>query len=138
MIKKQLLLIFILLSFFCFTNISAQTQKGKQPLIEILEELHLRFECNFSYIDNDIKYIFLEPPSVDLNLKQSIDYLQTKTPLQFTILGNNFITITNKDNSFSICGYIVDIATNEVVPGCVIQSKSSSTISDDKGYFRAR
>ncbi|MGB5363422.1 MAG: TonB-dependent receptor plug domain-containing protein [Aureibaculum sp.] len=101
-----------------------------------MEELHLRFECNFSYIDNDIKYIFLEPPSVDLNLKQSIDYLQTKTPLQFTILGNNFITITNKDNSFSICGYIVDIATNEVVPGCVIQSKSSSTISDDKGYFR--
>ena len=136
MIKKQLLLIFILLSFFCLTKISAQTQKGKQPLIEVLEELHLRFECNFSYIDNDIKYIFLEPPSDDLNLKQSIDYLQAKTPLQFTILGNNFITITNKDNSFSICGYIVDIATNEVVPGCVIQSKSSSTISDDKGYFK--
>jgi hypothetical protein len=135
-IKKQLLLIFILLSFFCLTKISAQTQKGKQPLIEVLEELHLRFECNFSYIDNDIKYIFLEPPSDDLNLKQSIDYLQAKTPLQFTILGNNFITITNKDNSFSICGYIVDIATNEVVPGCVIQSKSSSTISDDKGYFK--
>ena len=136
MIKKQLLLIFILLSFFCLTNISAQTQKGKQPLIEILEELHLRFECNFSYIDNDIKYIFLEPPADNLNLKQSIDYLQTNTPLQFTILGNNFITITNKDNSFSICGYIVDIATNEVVPGCVIQSKSLSTISDDKGYFK--
>ena len=136
MIKKQLLLIFILLSFFCFTKISAQTQKGKQPLIEILEELHFRFECNFSYIDNDIKYIFLEPPSNDLNLKQSIEYLQTNTPLQFTILGNNFITITNKDNSFSICGYVVDIATNDIVPGCVVQSKSLSTITDDKGYFK--
>ena len=136
MIKKQLLLIFILLPFFCFTKISAQTQKGKQPLIEILEELHFRFECNFSYIDNDIKYIFIEPPAKDLNLNQSIEYLQTNTPLQFTILGNNFITITNKDNSFSICGYVVDIATNDIVPGCVVQSKSISTISDDKGYFK--
>ncbi len=135
MIKKYLLLNLIFLSLFCLTTLTAQTKKGKQPLIEILEELHSRFECNFSYIDNDLRNISVEPPDINLNLKQTVDYLQSNTPLQFTILSESFITITQKKNTFSICGYLIDINTNETIEGVVIQTRNSSVISDKQGYF---
>ena len=136
MIKKEFLLSFIFLSFFCLTSITAQTEKRKQPLIEILEELHSHFECNFSYIDNDINGVSVIPPDANLSLEQAIDYLQTNTPLLFTILGENFISITKKNNTFSICGYLIDIASNETIEGVVVQTKNFSTVSDKLGYFK--
>ena len=136
MIKKYLLLNLIFLSFFCLTTLTAQTKKGKQPLIEILEELHSHFECNFSYIDNDVRGISIEPPDDNLNLKQAIDYLQNNTPLQFTILSESFVAITQKKNTFSICGYLIDISTNETIQGVAVQTKNSSVISDKQGYFK--
>ncbi len=136
MIKKKLLFSFIFLSFFCLTALQSQTKERKQPLIEILEELHSRFECNFSYIDSDLYGILLTPPDKGLDLKASINYLQTNTPLQFTILGKNFITITQKKNTFSICGYIIDIYTNNTIEGVVVQTASSSVVSDKQGYFK--
>ncbi|MCF6348358.1 MAG: TonB-dependent receptor plug domain-containing protein [Flavobacteriaceae bacterium] len=136
MIKKKLLLSFIFLSFFCLSTLTAQTKKGKQPLIEILEELHSRFECNFSYIDNVVIGISVEPLDTKLNLKQAVDYLQTNTPLQFTVLGENFIAITLKKGNFSICGYLIDISSNETIQGVVVQTKNISTISDKQGYFK--
>ena len=136
MIKKQLLFSIIFLFFFCLTSLIAQTEKRKQPLIEILEKLHSQFECNFSYIDNDVRGIFVEPPDNKLNLNESIEYLQANTPLLFTILGSKFITITQKENTFSICGYLIDINTNETIEKVAIQTKYSSTISDEKGYFK--
>ena len=70
MIKKQLLFSIIFLFFFCLTSLNAQTEKRKQPLIEILEKLHSDFECNFSYIDNDVRGIFVEPPDNKFTLKR--------------------------------------------------------------------
>ena len=136
MIKKKLVFSFILLSFFSLTALQAQTKKRKQPLIEILEKLHSRFECNFSYIDNDVRNIVVEAPDESLNLKESINYLQTNTPLLFTILGENFIAITQKNNTYSICGYLIDISTNETIQGVVVQTRNASVISDEKGYFK--
>jgi len=135
-IKKYLLLTLIFLSFFCLTTLRAQTKKGKQPLIEILEKLHSRFECNFSYIDNDIKGLSVIPPDDNLSLQLTIDYLQSNTPLQFIILSENFITITKKNNNFSICGYLIDIATNQVIDGVVVQTRNASVVSDKQGYFK--
>ena len=136
MIRKKLLFNLILLPFLCLTALHAQTEKRKQPLIEILEKLHSHFECNFSYIDNDVRNIIVEPPNENLSLKETIDYLQANTPLSFTIIGENFITITTKKNTFSICGYLIDIGSNEVIPGVVVQTKNASVISDKQGYFK--
>ncbi|MCB0471818.1 MAG: TonB-dependent receptor, partial [Flavobacteriaceae bacterium] len=137
MIQKRLLFVFILLSLFCLTTLNAQTKKGKQPLTEILEKLHSRFECNFSYIDHDIADIYIEPPPEESDLQAAITYLQSNTPLSFTFIGKNFITISkNQTNGFTICGYLIDINTNDVIQGVVVQTKNESTISDEKGYFK--
>jgi len=52
------------------------------------------------------------------------------------MLGNKFVTITRYTTpSYSICGYVLDASTNEVISGAVIQTKNSSIITDEKGYF---
>jgi len=135
-IKNWLLLSLIFLSFFCFTSITAQTKKGKEPLIDILEKLESRFDSNFSFIDKDIRNIYIEPPEDDLSLKESMDYIQNNTSLLFTVIGSNFITITkNRANLYTVCGYLMDEYTNMPIEGVVIQSKDISTLSNDKGYF---
>ncbi|MDY7394877.1 TonB-dependent receptor plug domain-containing protein [Aureibaculum sp. 2210JD6-5] len=137
MIKKKLLLSIIFFSLFCITSISAQTKKDRQSLIKILEKLESRFDSNFSFIDKDIRNIYIEPPADTLNLKNSIDYLRNNTSLVFTVIGSNYITITkNKDNLFSICGYLMDGTTNFPIESAVVQFKEASTITDSVGYFK--
>lgn len=132
--KLKLLLLFI--SFLCLTVAHAQTERNKQPLIKILEKLQSRHDCNFSYIDKNIKNIFLEPPDDSLTLNAAINYLQERTPLLFTIISDNYIAITKDGKKyFSICGYLTDGVTGMPVEGAVVQTKNSSTISDKNGYF---
>ena len=136
MIKKQLLLCIFFLSFICLTSITAQTKKDKQSLIKILEKLESRFDSNFSFIDKDIRNVSIEPPADSLTLKATISYLQNSTPLVFTIIGSNYITITkNKANLFSICGYLMDGTTNFPIEGAVVQTDGVSIISNETGYF---
>ncbi len=137
MIKDKIAFSLIIISFFCLTSLRSQTEKRKQPLTNILDELHSKFECNFSFVDKDLENIFVVPPDQDLSLKKTIIYLQNNTNLQFVILGDNFITITKKRKpSYSICGYLIDINTNEVITGCVVQTAEESVITDEKGYFK--
>lgn len=136
MIKKRLLLSLIFLSFFCLNSLTAQTKKDRQSLIKILEKLESRFDSNFSFIDKDINNIFIPAPADSLNLTESINYLQNNTSLVFTILGSNFITITkDRSNLFSVCGYLMDGTTNFPIESAVIQTKNTSVISDENGYF---
>ena len=137
MIQKKIAFSFIIISFFWLSSLSAQTRKEKQPLTNILEELHSNFECNFSYIDKDLENIFVIPPDKNLSLTASITYLQNNTNLKFINLGDNFISITKKrESTYSICGYLIDINTNELIKGAVVQSKNNSVITDEKGYFK--
>ncbi|MCK0130107.1 TonB-dependent receptor [Flavobacteriaceae bacterium F08102] len=118
-------------------SLKAQDIQQKESLITIIEKLQSTFDCNFSYIDKDIKKVFLIPPKKDLTLTETVAYLQKATDLSFTMLGNKFITITRfAKPSYSICGYLLDASTNEVISGAVIQTKNSSIISDEKGYFK--
>ena len=104
--------------------------KGMLPIIFVLPLIQLLILSNaatfevknikFSYIDNDVRNIFVEPPNDSLTLNESIIYLQTNTPLLFTNLGSNFITITQKLNTFTVCGYVIDINTNATIEGVVL------------------
>ena len=138
MIKKKIAFSLIFISFFWFTFLSAQTERREQALTNILEELHSRFECNFSFIDKDVNAVFVVPPEQKLSLTKSIAYLQNNTNLEFVILGDNFITITKrrKQEGYSVCGYLIDINTNGLIKGAVVQSKGVSVVTDEKGYFK--
>ncbi len=139
MTKKltKLKLLLLLISFLCLAVVHSQTEKGKQPLIKILEKLQSKHDCNFSYIDKNIADVFIEPPDENLTLKASITYLQENTPLLFTIISDSYIAITRDGKKyFSICGYLTDGTTGMPIEGAVIQTKNNSALSDSTGYFQ--
>ena len=137
MTKKKFLLIILLLSLFCIKTLNAQNKKERLQLTEILEKLHSKFECNFSYVDKDLEDLLIEPPPESYSLPRAIEYIQQNTPLLFNLIGNNFIAITRTGNDgFAICGYLIDINTNQPIESVVIQTKNGSTVSNENGYFK--
>ena len=80
--------------------------------------------------------MYVIPPSTNLSLKETIDYLNRNTDLDFTFLSNNFIAINEKEFSQIVCGYILDSETNLGLQDVTIQGKRFQTITDANGYFR--
>lgn len=132
----KLKLSLLLISFLCLAVAHTQTEKDKQPLIKILEKLQSEHDCNFSYIDKNIRNIFIEPPDEGLTLNAAINYLQENTPLLFTIISDNYIAITKDGKKyFSICGYLTDGITGMPIEGAVVQTKDASALTNETGYF---
>lgn len=127
--------LFIMLPF-CFQSLLAQSLLEKRPLTEILKTLETRFECDFSYANEDIENIVLVPPPPELDFKSTIQYLGNNTELKFNILEGNLVTIAIADILYvQFCGTVRDHETNIPIPNVAIQSSASSTISDLKGNF---
>jgi hypothetical protein len=131
--RKQLLVPIIV--FLFYHVFYGQIEKEKRPLIAVIEELKVQFECNFSYADETIENIFVEIPAELQTLPDIVKYLNENTFLNFTLLESNFITISTLQQKFSICGYLVDFDTGDAIQNVTIQSKNEFSLSDEKGYF---
>ncbi len=130
--KKVLVKVFVFL--FCHI-FYAQVEKEKQPLIEIIQQLEVQFECSFSYADKSIENIFIALPAKLTSLKEIVNYLEEHTSLKFTLLNDNIITISKKKLIINVCGYLIDYDTGEVIQNVTIHSGNKSTLSDEQGYF---
>ncbi len=130
-------IITLIIFLFC-QNFYAQAEKENQPLIAVIQQLEQQFECSFSYADKSIENVFVTIPSSLNTLKEIVGFLQDNTPLKFTILDDNVITISAKSTTISICGYLIDLDTGEAIENATIQSISKYTISDDDGYFELK
>ncbi len=130
--KKVLIKVFIFL--FCHV-FYAQVEKEKEPLIDVIQQLEVKFKCNFSFADKNIENIFVTLPTKLTTLQEIVNYLEAQTPLKFTLLDANLITISVKNNFISICGYLIDFDTEEVIQNVTIHSGNKSTLSDEQGYF---
>ena len=120
----------------CSQILLAQNSQEKLLLMEILSELEPRFQCNFSYSDEDIRNIILLPPSPDLTFENTIQYLTKNTGFLFNILDNRLVTIIRPAivERF-VCGVISDSETEVLISGATIETRSNSVISDGNGYF---
>ena len=128
---------FICISFFLWFNfLSAQNNQEKQLLINILKELEIRYDCNFSYSNEDIQDIKILPPLKDQPFNEAISYLRKKTTLNFNILQGRLITIvSSEENTFSLCGTILGKKIEYPIEGATINTALQTAISDEKGYF---
>ena len=131
---KQYLLSIILFSFFSFT-ISAQVKNEKQSLIAIFEAIQNQYNYQFNYAEDSIESVYIIPPKKELTLEDVLRYLERNTPFSFTIISDNIILVKQKEG-FVICGYIKDIETQSVLTSATIQSNTSSTVSDNNGFFQ--
>ncbi len=133
MIRKKVLIIVVV--FLFYHVIYAQIEKEKQPLIEIIQQLEEKFNCSFSYADKSIENVLITLPEKLSSLQEIVKYLEENTLLKFTLLDTNLIAISEKNELFNICGYLVDYDTDEVVQNVTIHSGNKSTLSDEQGYF---
>ncbi len=124
-----------IIAFLFYHVIYSQIEKGKRPLIAVIQELQKQYDCNFSYADKTIENIFVEIPAEMNSLPKVVDYLNKKTFLNFTLLANNFIAISARQRAYSVCGFLIDFDTGDAIENVTIQSKNEYTLSDEKGYF---
>jgi hypothetical protein len=129
---------FICISFFlCFNILSTQNIQEKKLLIEVLKTLELRYDCNFSYSNEDLQDIEILPPSKDLSFNEAISYLKNSTILNFNILQNRLITIVAPEVIvFTVCGTILGEETQYPIGGATINTALQSALSDENGSFQ--
>ncbi|QCX36912.1 TonB-dependent receptor [Aureibaculum algae] len=113
----------------------AQDNNGKKPLVEILVDLQVRFDYEFTYADQIVKNIFILTPDPKLNLKEAVEYLHETTGLEFRFLDGNYIVINKINTAFNICGFLIDQVDQTPIASASIIGDADATISDAKGFF---
>tara|TARA_R110001592_G_scaffold3915_1_gene22247 strand:+ start:2852 stop:5371 length:2520 start_codon:yes stop_codon:yes gene_type:complete len=137
--KEGLIKSICLFFFLWFNLLSSQNIKEKQPLIEVLKVLEVRYNCNFSYSNEDLQNIEIVPPSKNSSFSEVIDYLKNNTVLEFNLLQDRLITIVlPEQTAFNICGTILDSETQYPIAETTISTGLQSTISDENGFFQIK
>lgn len=84
------------------SSLSAQTNfKNQIPLAEILPILEVRYNVNFTYLDQTIEGKAVLLPSENLTLEAVLEFLKSETNLDFIILNNTNVVISKRTNPFS-------------------------------------
>ena len=134
--KTNSLFFFIFLLLLSF-HIRAQDIEEKIPLETILTKIENQFVYKFNYAQDVVSTVLITAPDYSLSLQEILTYLNQKSGLIFTILDDKFISIERNKIAItlSLCGYLKDKDTQEVIPFVTIQGKKKSTITDENGYF---
>lgn len=103
-------------------------------LKEAISELEAQHGYTFNYAEETIQNYTVKPINPSLSFTEKIASLQQQTSLDFKILNNNLVSIST-EVKFIICGYLKDAETQEVIPFATIETKTTSTVTDENGYF---
>lgn len=83
-------------------SVFAQTNsKNKLPLSEILTHLEVKYNINFTYLDQTIENKTAVLPDEDLTLEDALTFLKSETNLDFIILSTGSVVISKRTNPFS-------------------------------------
>jgi hypothetical protein len=128
------------MAYFFYSNViySQKLSEEKiQPFSLSLKNAENQYLVKFSYVDKDIRPIYILPYNKNLSLKEVIQYFTYNTPLKFTILNPKNILINKATLNNAICGYLLDINTKKRIEGAHISILNTSVhvISSSNGYF---
>ena len=124
----------LLLAFFFSAKSDAQSTQ-KKPLREVLDQLEERFSVRFSYMDQTIDSMQVQPPATNLDLGPALDNLEGQLALDFITLDEDFISIRRRKAAIKICGHLLDKDDGSPVPDVLVFNQNTSTTSDQNGYF---
>ncbi|WP_452228682.1 TonB-dependent receptor [Lacinutrix sp. MEBiC02404] len=126
-----------ILCFYSTLSFSQNTSE-KKALTSIITSIEEKFDVKFSYSVEDVKAIFIETPSDTLSLTETINFLNTKTLLNFNVLDNRYITVSVVNKTIAICGIIVDQENNEPLLGTsiIITNTQIGTATNYAGKFK--
>lgn len=130
--KTSRFYIAILLIFF-FGHFGLGQEKPTISLTVVLNEIEDTHNVLFNYeselFDKNIQILF----NKDLNLDDLLEDLSRQTQLIFSRIGNRIIAVYKP---YSVCGYVRNLDTGDILSGATIVGKNFQTITDDKGYFK--
>lgn len=118
-----------------FISSNAQVVNQKLPLVDFITNIESRFPYKFTYADDTIKDVSVDPLQNELSFEQILEYLAQQTSLKFILLANNFVSINKNNTSQIICGVLKDRYSKQPLEGVVIQGENTSTISNAAGEF---
>lgn len=95
------LLLFLVL-FFAGQSMLAQEESPVVPLKEILANLSKQYKIQFNFLEEEVKYISVIPPSPELSLSEKLHYLSNRTALTFENINNRYIVITSQKQVITI------------------------------------
>ena len=132
-VNKSIIYILLFISGFSY----GQDYSSKLPLIDVLTSIEKQFNVKFSYAFDDVNTIFIEAPNPNLNLSETIEYLNSKTLLNFKVLDDRYITVSVINKTISICGRIITENDKSLLFGAsiVVNNTNNGTFSNTEGVF---
>ena len=106
------------------------------PFKDVLENLESQLNISFSYADENVNDVIIQPPQDGLSLQETLDYLSSKTGLIFTIIDDRSIAINKPDTTISkICAFVFSSESQLPMPDVSIKYGSNITYTDRNGTF---
>lgn len=133
MLNKWLVYLLLCISCICY----GQNTAKKTPLSEVIISLEKQFNIKFSYAVEDIATIKIDKPNASFTLQETIDYLNSKTLLNFKALDDRYVTVSVLNKTISICGIVFSNEKKSPLIGAsvLVNNIGRSTITDENGKF---
>ena len=130
-LNNLLVLLFLL---FGLSSLFSQEKGGFKSSLNSLEEF---YNVKFSYVNSAIEDISLDK-NLDTfeSLQEVLDYLNTYTYLKVVRIDDRYISISVKENTYEVCGYLIDFEGKPISNvNIIVLGKSYGTITNSEGYF---
>ena len=131
-LNKWMIYLLVFIGSICY----GQNTAKKTPLTEVIISLEKQFNVKFSYAVEDVATIKIDKPNTSFTLQETIDYLNSKTILNFKALNDRYVTVSVLNKIISICGIVSDEKKSRLVGASVfVNNIGRSTITDKNGTF---
>ena len=132
-LNKWLIYLLLFIGNICY----GQNTAKKTPLTEVIISLEKQFNVKFSYAVEDVAIIKIDKPNASFTLQETIDYLNSKTTLNFKALDDRYVTISVLNKTISVCGILSDEKKSPLVGASILVNDiGRSTITDETGKFK--
>ncbi|MFE3872556.1 carboxypeptidase-like regulatory domain-containing protein [Flavobacterium sp. ZS1P70] len=132
-LNKWLIYLLLFIGSICY----GQNTAKKTPLTAVIISVEKQFNVKFSYAVEDVAIIKIDKPNASFTLQETIDYLNSKTLLNFKALDSRYVTVSVLNKTISICGVVFDEKKSLLVGASILVNDiGRSTITDETGKFK--
>ncbi len=125
-----------LITLCILCSLSSQAQETDNvSLRRILDRIEKQFGVSFTYMDQAIDSLEITPPDPNLDLQQTISYLERLVDLRFVFLDDKYISVRPLSVRYDFCGYLIDSENRDPVSGALVSTAQQHTVTDQNGYF---
>jgi hypothetical protein len=132
-LNKWIISLLLCIGSICY----GQNTTKKIPLSAVIVSLEKQFNIKFSYAVEDVATIKIDKPNATFTLQETIDYLNSKTLLNFKALDDRYVTVSVLNKTISVCGIVLSDEKKSRLVGAsvLVNNIGRSAITDENGKF---